>query len=274
MPKSKKTNELDQFYTPSQIAEACVQQVQRLIGDQVTQYLEPSAGAGVFLDYLPADTVSYDIEPHDPRITQADFLTLDVPYHKGRCVIGNPPFGIGSMKMAAKFFRKAITLGDFVAFILPISQLNDNDGQIYQFDLIYSQALPAIEFSGKIMRCCFNLYQRPLNGVLRKRSKFLQLEDCQIYEQRRGTSMKYIEGESYRMSNFGCVNGKTQSPHQTCTQIVYLLKEGVKEAIIHLLQTADYGDISPCVAGKAKMCYSVRPRQIQKYLKEKMPHLK
>jgi len=49
----------------------------------------------VFLNYLPKDTSAYDIEPEDNkgRIIKQNYLTLDLDYKKGRCIIGNPPFG-------------------------------------------------------------------------------------------------------------------------------------------------------------------------------------
>lgn len=43
----------DKYYTPSDLAEYCVHKTEEIIGkENITEYLEPSAGAGVFLDYL------------------------------------------------------------------------------------------------------------------------------------------------------------------------------------------------------------------------------
>jgi hypothetical protein len=64
---------------------------------------------------------------------------LDLDYKKGRCIIGNPPYGVKN-NLSMQFFKKSIKLGDYIVFILSISQLNNNY-QMYDFDLIYSEDL-------------------------------------------------------------------------------------------------------------------------------------
>jgi len=68
------------------------------------------------------------------RIKQ-DFLTVKLEYKKGRCIIGNPPFGERNA-LSVKFYNKSVEIGDYISFILPISQWNNNM-QMYKFDLIY-----------------------------------------------------------------------------------------------------------------------------------------
>ncbi|HHX70665.1 MAG TPA: hypothetical protein GX708_21760, partial [Gallicola sp.] len=99
---------LDKYYTPPDLAEYIVNKTKEIIGDEnITEYIEPSAGAGVFLDYLDKPYLAYDIEPEDNRIIEQDWLTVDLEYKKGRCVIGNPPFGRGnSLSMA--FYKKSV----------------------------------------------------------------------------------------------------------------------------------------------------------------------
>lgn len=147
---------LDKYYTPSDLAEYCVKKTKEVIGEEnITEWLEPSAGAGVFLPYLDDNYLAFDIEPEAENIEQANYLELDLPYLKGRCVIGNPPFGDRN-NLSRKFFKKAITHGDYIGFILPISQLNNRDS-LYEFDLIYSIDLGIDSFSGRNIHCCFNL---------------------------------------------------------------------------------------------------------------------
>src|SRR5574344_2989200 len=88
--------ENDKYYTSSELAEYCVRKTEEIIGkENITEYLEPSAGSGVFLYFLDKPYLAYDIEPEDNknRIIKADYLSLDMEYKKGRCIIGNPPFG-------------------------------------------------------------------------------------------------------------------------------------------------------------------------------------
>ena len=84
-------------------------------------------------------------------------------YKKGRCIIGNPPFG-NSNSLSVKFYKKAIKECDYISFIQSISQLNNNK-QMYEFDLIYSEDLGLKEYSGVKLHCCLNIYRKPQKGI-------------------------------------------------------------------------------------------------------------
>ena len=111
----------DKYYTSPELAEYCVKKAKEIIGDEnITEYLEPSAGSGVFLDFLDKPYLAYDIEPEDERVNKQDYLSLNLEYKKGRCVIGNPPFGSRG-NLITSFYKKSIQLGDYISFILPYS---------------------------------------------------------------------------------------------------------------------------------------------------------
>ena len=108
---------LDKFYTKPAVAEQCVSFLKEklpLIGNET--YLEPSAGDGSFLAYLPQFT-AIDIKPESPDIQMEDFFAYSIP---ADICIGNPPFGSRSA-MAIKFFNHAAELCSVIAFILPVS---------------------------------------------------------------------------------------------------------------------------------------------------------
>lgn len=108
---------LDKFYTKPVIAEQCVSFLKEklsLTGNET--YLEPSAGNGSFLAYLPQFT-AIDIKPEGSNIQAVDFFTYSTP---ADICIGNPPFGSRSA-MAIKFFNHAAELCSIIAFILPVS---------------------------------------------------------------------------------------------------------------------------------------------------------
>lgn len=87
--------ELDKYYTSKELAKYCVNKTKEVIGEKnITEWLEPSAGCGNFLDFLDNNFLAYDISPEDNRIIKQDYMKLTLDYLKGRCVIGNPPFGI------------------------------------------------------------------------------------------------------------------------------------------------------------------------------------
>jgi hypothetical protein len=156
--------DLDKYYTPTETARYCFDKAFEIVGyNNITDIIEPSAGDGSFSKLWPFCT-AYDILPEHPDIIQQDFLTLDIPYKKGRLFIGNPPYGRG-MLLAQKFFKKCVELGDYIAFILPISQLN-NTTVLYEFDLIYSEDLNKLTYSDRNgLHCCFNIYRRPEKGL-------------------------------------------------------------------------------------------------------------
>lgn len=170
-----KNIELDKFYTPKQVAKDCIDTFWRTCFD-VTEIIEPSAGNGAFSLQIP-NCIAYDLEPEHESIIKQDFLKLDLPYKYGRLIIGNPPFGDRN-NLARSFYKKATELGDAIAFILPISQL-DNSDSLYEFDLIKSVDLGVLEYSGMKIHCCFNIYTRPKNGLNTKPN--LKIDWIKIY---------------------------------------------------------------------------------------------
>ena len=170
-----KNIELDKFYTPKQVAKDCIDTFWRTCFD-VTEIIEPSAGNGAFSLQIP-NCIAYDLEPEHESIIKQDFLKLDLPYKYGRLIIGNLPFGYRN-NLARSFYKKATELGDAIAFILPISQLNNSDS-LYEFDLIKSVDLGVLEYSGMKVHCCFNIYIRPKNGLNSKPN--LKIDWIKVY---------------------------------------------------------------------------------------------
>lgn len=152
--------ELDKYYTPDNVAEYCFNKTIQIIGKKnITNIIESSAGNGIFLKYMEESNLPYialDIQPENEDILEADFLSFNFNYGKGYLIGFNPPFGDLGCLMKA-FYKKAIQLGDYISFILPITQLN-NSNSLYEFDLIYSEDLGIIKFSNKDVHCCLNIY--------------------------------------------------------------------------------------------------------------------
>jgi predicted RNA methylase len=172
----------DKYYTPPDLARELIVKTLRFIGAKnVTDIVEPSAGNGSFSKWFK-NCRAYDIEPEAEGIIKQDFLTLNLPYQKGRLIIENPPFG-NSNHLSRKFYKKATELGDYIAFIQPISQYKNNL-QMYLFDLVYSEDLGVVKYSDRELHCCFNIYKRPENGILNERPDYT-LKDITIIEHRR-----------------------------------------------------------------------------------------
>lgn len=179
---------LDKYYTPVELANHCIDKVLDMIGENnISEVIEPSIGNGSFTHHKTMLVhFGYDIAPEcnniysDTKVITGDFLEQDIKYLEGRLIIGNPPYG-RTMYLAQKFFKKAIQIGDYVAFILPISQLN-NTSSLYEFDLVYSEDLGVQNYSGRKLHCCFNIYRRPVNSDFNNRQRN-KLKSIKIYRQ-------------------------------------------------------------------------------------------
>lgn len=112
-----KLKNLDKFYTPKKTVELLIKEIDL---DDYDLIIEPSAGNGSFLPYLPKKkTVALDIEPEHKDIIKKDFFTYfpDKKY-KNILVIGNPPFGKNS-SLAVKFFNHSAKFANTILMILP-----------------------------------------------------------------------------------------------------------------------------------------------------------
>lgn len=257
---------LDKYYTPADLAEYCVKKTKELIGEgNITEWLEPSAGAGVFFPYLDNNYLAFDIEPEAENIEQANYLTLDLPYTKGRCVIGNPPFGHRADILFRKFYDKATKQGDYIAFILPLSQHN-NTRYLYKFDLIHSQVLEPTLFSGVELKCVFNIYKRPTNGI--NKQKHSKINAITIY---REDSKKFKECSSYdlRMCYMGSAGKILKEGENYAAEYKIIVNDYEnKERIINTLENANWEEFIGFMT-KPK----IQQFHIIEYLKEQIPEL-
>lgn len=119
----KRTVTAEQYFTSPELARACVDLVaQHFELSEFERIIEPSAGAGAFVDLLPAHSrMALDLHPGHPEVARADFLTWRPPAVSGPVLtIGNPPFGQRGA-LAVAFLRHACAVSDVVAFVLPRS---------------------------------------------------------------------------------------------------------------------------------------------------------
>ena len=243
---------LDKYYTPVEIANYCYEKVIELIGkDNITEIVEPSVGNGSFLKHPIVNEkpiIGIDIEPeiNDEHIIKDDWLTYQLEYKKGRLIIGNPPYG-SKMNLAQKFFKKSVKICDYIAFILPISQLN-NTQSLYEFDLIYSEDLEILEYSGKPLHCCFNIYRRPKNGELNKKNT----NKLSFIKIKRNDSKGYdVFNYDLRMCAWGDAAGKILSDNEHYSA-EYKIKVDetypLYDKVIDYLKTFDWREYLNCIA--------------------------
>ena len=239
----------DKYYTPIQLAKYCIDKTDEIIGsNNITEYLEPSAGNGAFSLQLD-NCIAYDLYPEHDSIIQQDFLQLKVLYKKGRCIIGNPPFGARTLYY--NFCKKSFSLGDYVAFILPISQWK-NSNLIYQFDLIHSENLSNIEFSGSHkIPVCFNIYRRPLRGgeniKTKKVNKYIEYIKTSGARYRSNLKIEDIENCDLILLGWGHkVGRRLLTPFQYANEVYIQLNQDlttdVKQRVIDVLTNVNWVD--------------------------------
>lgn len=144
----KKSKNLDQFYTKTKIAEKFVKDVLSIIDyTEFDNVIEPSAGAGRILDFMPSGSIGLDLDPQREDIIKIDFFDYEFPKGKN-LVIGNPPFGRNS-KLALRFFNRCAENADVIAFLIP-RNWNSHKKQKHlhkDFDLIRSVVIPDNSFT-------------------------------------------------------------------------------------------------------------------------------
>jgi hypothetical protein len=172
-----KRDTIDKFYTKQHVAQNCSNIAQQLlnIDNEIDVVIEPSAGNGVFIDYLTkicSNCLFYDIQPEHKSIITQDYLSfnysnilipdLNTRYH----IIGNPPFGRQST-LAIKFIKYSSQYCDSISFILPKSFKKDSMQRHFplQFHLIYQCDLEPNSFlinssEEKDVPCVFQVWKK------------------------------------------------------------------------------------------------------------------
>ena len=218
--------------------------------------------------------MAYDIDPEDSRIIKQDYLILDLDYKEGRCIIGNPPYGMKNT-LAMQFFKKSIQLGDYISFILTASQYNNNN-QLYEFDLVHSELISNKDFKDldKRVDLVFNVYKRPSHGGFNTKPNY-KLNDVEIIEVRNGN--KAVQDYDLRIMAWGgsIIGGKivigceveyeNQYAKEFCIKII---NNKYKDKILSLIRSADWRSLY-----KMPSPPNLLQWQVYKYIKEQIPEI-
>ncbi len=164
----------DKYYTPDSVVKKVIEVLEKDIMpiENFKRIIEPSAGAGAFLERLPKKTIGYDIEPQHENIIKGDYLQQDIPYLKNSLVIGNPPFGEAG-NLHTEFIKFSMKHSDYVAFVLPGDMYKKD--KFEDIELFKSYMLPAVKYSGVKLKCCFNIYRKRKNKLKEKNIKNVEI---------------------------------------------------------------------------------------------------
>ncbi len=226
---SNKLN-LDQYYTSEEVAEYCLSIARKILkNEKITEVIEPSAGNGVFSKKIK-NCIAYDIQPQDESIIQQDFLELSLEYKEGRLFIGNPPFG-DRFNIGRQFIKKGLSCGDFVAFILPISQYK-NKYLFNDCELLYTEDLGKQKYTDRDIHCCFNIYKRNV-GIIND----FKLKDVYLYDHIKNKNPKrnkpYKDNNyDFRICAWGASTGRIlEESENYVKEIGFYVKEPWKEIV-------------------------------------------
>lgn len=117
------TKSMDLYSTTPDAAKTCVKSLHAVMtkmGKDLAsyQYVEPSAGAGSFLKWLPDDTIAMDILPRHSDVMKCEFLTWEPPESdRPRVVVGAPPLGNYS-DVSVAFVNHSLEFADVVGMVV------------------------------------------------------------------------------------------------------------------------------------------------------------
>ena len=243
-----KKNQFDKFYTKSSTIEECI----RLLNlNEFDCIIEPSAGSGNFLQFLP-HCMAYDIEPEGNNIVKADWLTLDKKQfnqYKNILVIGNPPFGVQN-NLAIKFFNVSASFCDVIAFIVPLSfkKASIQNKLDLHFHLKQEYILPKKSFTlngeDYDVPCVFQIWRK--QEVLRKKKKMKTTTDL----------FEFVDKNTadFRIQRVGGNAGKASFNLDYSAQSNYFIKNKTKytnEELVKIINSLKFPSIEFSVGPKS-----------------------
>lgn len=259
---------LDKYYTDPELAKHCIDITFETIGNDWDRIIEPAAGDGSFLNQLPANTIGYDIAPETDNIIKSDYRNVELPYMEKSLVIGNPPFGRAN-KLSVQFIKCSLRHSPYVAFIQPISQLNQNR-TMKDTELLYSEDLGKIEYSGRKVHCCFNIYHYCKDGH-KQNFDIPGIKTCRhIFR-----TGKYQHSDEllnypwdFRVSAWGTIKLLDDGEYSN-NEVVFIVDDPErKEWLKNKLQECDYQELLSCVSTPNLPAWRLRKYLYEKYLEE------
>lgn len=234
----------NKYYTPEWLIEKMVNKIKEL-NIEISEILEPSAGDGRFIPYLKKlneNVIAYDIEPDSEEVIKQDFFELDIKYKKGRIVVGNPPFGIRG-NLYRKFINKSTQIADYVVFILPKIQYNNNLQGRKRSSLIYSEDLRSTSFDTidgeHIVDVCLNIYDCSKNDNDKYYHHWMD-EDIIFYNFSKVRDKIKIQNTKvdYYINVWGYYQGKIHYTYEKSLMIGILIKnESLREDFNNFFET-------------------------------------
>ena len=163
----------EQYYTPADLAQRLIVEVEALVPDLANRtVIEPAGGTGAFIQAAQnrgvKDFLSFDIEPKHALVKKADFLGKKLTA-RDAITISNPPFGRNN-SLSIPFFNKAADHSEFICFIVPrswrkwsvINRLDRRFHLVADHDILVDYVDESGERLSKrtSLSTCFQIWQR------------------------------------------------------------------------------------------------------------------
>ena len=272
----------DQFFTPKKTAQYCCNVLYNFLKTNKEKksnfvFIEPSAGAGGFLPFLPEETIAMDIEPRKKNILQQDYLDWHPPIQRNKriVVMGNPPFGLRG-QLALQFINHSAKFADYVCFILP--QLFESDGKgvprkrVIGLNLVHSEKLDSYFLDPNDntinVNCIFQIWSKH-HKCEKYEIKEILSDVLRVYSMSNGGTPSstrnkkmigmcdiYLPSTCFGKENMRCYKNFHDLPGRKGYGIVFTHD---KEKYIKKFQSLNWGDIAFLSTNSA---YNLRTSQI------------
>ncbi len=216
----------EQYYTPADLAQRLIAEVEALVPDLATRtVIEPAGGTGAFIQAAQQlgvkDFLSFDIEPKHALVKKADFLEKKL-VARDAITISNPPFGRNN-SLSIPFFNKAADHSEFICFIVPrswrkwsvINRLDRRFHLVADHDILVDYVDESGERLSKrtSLSTCFQIWQR--RGELRPLIKVQDLGLIQKCDAAEADVALTIFG-------FGCGKVRTEFERKPNSTVMFL----------------------------------------------------
>jgi predicted RNA methylase len=217
----------EQYYTPNDTAQEIFENLLEMVPDLSSRvFIEPAGGTGSFINAAIKvgikDIISYDIEPHHPKVKAGDFLLQQIDAVNA-ITVTNPPFGRNN-SLSIPFFNHSAKTSEYIVFVVPRSWrkwtvqnkldrrfelLRDDDLTINYVDVNGEHG-----YKNNNLRTCIQYWKRSDTNL----RPIYAVEDMGII-----TKCKFDEADvSLTIFGYGCGTVKTDFPRKPNTTQMFL----------------------------------------------------
>lgn len=217
----------EQYYTPKETAQEVFKNLKELVPDLSSRtFIEPAGGTGAFINAAIEsgikEIISYDIEPHHPKVLAGDFLLQNLEAVDA-ITVTNPPFGRNN-SLSVPFFNHAAKNSEYIVFVVPRSWrkwtvqnkldrrfelLRDDD-----LDINYVDVNGVHGYKKNNLRTCIQYWRRSPD----KLRQIYAVHDMGIVKK-----CKFDEADvSLTIFGYGCGTVKTDFPKKPNTTQMFL----------------------------------------------------